>query len=345
MITAIRKELLLRKDELEKQDISSIYFGGGTPSLLEEKEIDSFLSDISKYFTVKDDAEITLEANPDDMTLAYLNSLRQTGINRLSVGIQSFFDEDLKYMNRAHSRDEGIRALEAAYKTGFDDFSLDLIYGSHTTTNKMWVENIETALSFTPNHISAYCLTIEPQTVFGNWLEKGKLNETDDLKANWQFDYLQEQLIAHDFIHYEISNFAVDGHIALHNSSYWKGDHYLGLGPGAHSYYGKLRMWNLANNALFIKSIQKGDLPIEEEFLSDADQYNEMIMTSLRTMWGLKIDRVKQQFGEKYAIYLDKQLNDSWLSDKIMSSDNTLYLTKTGKKYADRVASMFFMVE
>lgn len=345
MLSCILKEVELRKDFFDENILDSIYFGGGTPSVLEISEIKELVNIIKLYYRLKPDCEITFEVNPDDIFPAYLEGLLEQGVNRLSIGIQSFFQKDLEYMNRSHTADQNRDALENIQKAGFRDFSLDLIYGGHTTTNKMWEQNIETALSYTPNHISAYCMTIEPKTVFGSWNKIDKLEDINEEKANEQFNYLTKRLNDAGYIHYEISNFALQGHLATHNSNYWKRKPYLGLGPSAHSFLKEERTWNIANNGIYMNMLEHNKLPITEEKLSFLDQYNEYIMTGLRTIWGIDLNDLKNTFGEMLYAETLLKTKDKVIKDFITFNDQIITLSKEGKMFADTVAAHFFVID
>lgn len=343
MVECIANELELRKAYIQGQEINSIYFGGGSPSLLSHSEVERLLLKIGDLFIVSDDCEITLEANPDDMSTAYLKALYAIGVNRLSVGIQSFDDEDLLYMNRAHNATEAKEALINARNIGFLDFSIDLIYGSHTTSDAVWERNIDEALKYRPTHISTYCMTIEEGTAFGHWKHKGKMEGIDEAKANRQFALLQSRLEEEGFIHYEISNFALEDHFAIHNSNYWKGEHYLGVGPAAHSFDGVSRGWNPAHNVQYIDAIDKGEIPMVKEVLTTEDQFNEYIMTGLRTIWGIDLKHIKSKFGVRVTEHLAAVMDKDWISTKIIKTDDTIRLNTAGKNFADRIASECFI--
>jgi oxygen-independent coproporphyrinogen-3 oxidase len=342
---AICKDIDLRNNFLENRTLHSIYFGGGTPSLLNENQIKKILSTISRHFELSTHAEITYECNPDDLNIEYLNILKNNGINRLSIGVQSFFNEDLDYMNRSHNAYQSIASIESAQKIGFENITIDLIYGSPTTSDQMWQKNIQIALSHNIPHISSYCLTIEEKTVFHHWANTGKMSAIDEEKASQQFHYLIESLTNANYDHYEISNFGKPGFHALHNTNYWKGSYYLGVGPSAHSYNGRIRTWVKSNNIQYINSLSANEVPVQLEELSISDKYNEYIMTSLRTMWGVDKEKIKNDFGESYIIHFNKVLKNSWLEDKLIYEDSNVKLTQNGKLYADKIASDFFWVE
>lgn len=342
MIDAIIKEIDLRHTYLDDRMLKSIYFGGGTPSLLSGDEVRLIISKVKEYYTINSQTEITLEANPDDISSPYLDELLTNGVNRLSIGIQSFQQEDLTYMNRAHNAVEASAALRLAKQAGFNDFSIDLIYGGHTTSDQMWIDNIEKTIIHDPNHISAYCMTIEDGTAFGSWSKLGKIASLDDEKSNRQYEALQSHLANNGYLHYEISNFAKEGHLAVHNSNYWRGNHYLGIGPAAHSYNTVTRSWNVAHNAKYMQAIKDGIPPQKIEHLSIADQYNEYVMTSIRTSWGIDSDKIKETFGDVFNTHFNGQIKDSWLLDKIIIEDNSIKLTSTGKNFADDIAARLF---
>ncbi len=342
MIESLLKEIKLRQNYLIDKNLQSIYFGGGTPSLLSATEISTILEEIAKYFHFDTSTEITLEANPDDMSIKYLHTIKEAGINRLSVGVQSFDQDDLAYMNRAHNSLEATAALDAAKESGFTDFSIDLIYGAHTTTNEVWLANIEKAISYNPTHISSYCMTIEDGTAFGSWSKSGKLTPIDEEKANMQYGILQSVLKDNRYIHYEISNFAKEDHFAKHNSNYWKGKHYLGIGPAAHSFNTVSRSWNIANNAKYIASINQAILPLETELLTKNEQFNEYVMTGIRTIWGVDLEEIQRYFGIAYLEHIKKSLESTWYKGKLNINDHKITLTTQGKNFADQIASNLF---
>ena len=343
MIAAIIKEIELRKSELNNTIIETIYFGGGTPSVLSINEINKIIDAIYQNHTVVSSPEITLEANPDDLSDEKIKSLSKSPINRLSIGIQSFFEHDLKLMNRAHNANEAKKCLESATQY-FENISIDLIYGIPDSTNEHWIENINTALSFGIPHISSYALTVEPKTALESFIKKGIIKNVDDEKAQEQFYILKDILQKHDFVHYETSNFGKEGFLSKNNSAYWLGKSYLGIGPSAHSFDGNQRSWNVRNNAKYIKAIQENTLPIEREILSITDKYNEYIMTGLRTIWGVSIAKISQDFGEKYASYLAMQ-SQKYLEDELLIFENgILKTTAKGHFLSDGIASDLFML-
>ena len=345
MVLALAKELQLRKNEFqfdaEFSCIETIYFGGGTPSVLTVKEIQLLIDTVRQNYPVSQNPEITLEANPDDLSEENLTAFAAIGINRLSIGIQSFFEEDLKLMHRAHDSVQAKKCLEFATRY-FDNISLDLIYGIPGMTNERWQQNIETALSFGIPHISSYALTVEPKTALNKLIQTGKVAAPKDEVAQEHFMILVETLEANGFLHYELSNFGKKNYFSRNNSAYWLGKKYLGIGPSAHSYDGVSRSWNVANNALYLKAIQKGELPREVELLSQEDRYNEYIMTGLRTIWGVSLVRIEQEFGPDYLNYL-KQQSQKFISDGLLIiTDGILKPTLKGKFLTDGIASDLF---
>lgn len=342
MVLALAKEMQLRKIEVSEV-VETIYFGGGTPSVLTLEEINFLIHEVYSNFEVSENPEITLEANPDDLSEERIIELSKSKINRLSIGIQSFFEDDLKMMNRAHNSAEAKKSLEIATKY-FDNISIDLIYGIPGLTNEMWKQNIETALSFGVPHISSYALTVEPKTALKKLIQTGKIAEPKDDVAQEHFQILVDTLQENGFIHYELSNFGKENYFSKNNSAYWLGKKYLGIGPSAHSYDGISRSWNIANNSIYLKEIQADKLPNEIEVLSKEDRYNEYVMTGLRTIWGISLERIKEEFGTDFLNYLLKQA-EKFLSDDLLSiEENVLKTTRKGKFLADGIASDLFMI-
>ena len=343
IVLALIREIQIRKNEFQNEIIETIYFGGGTPSVLTNAEILSLIEAVYENFEVIENPEITLEANPDDLSEERIIALSETPINRLSIGVQSFFEDDLKLMNRAHNSDEAQKSLAIATKY-FDNISVDLIYGIPGLTNEMWLENIETALSFGIPHISSYALTVEPKTALHKLIQTGKIAETKDDVAQDHFEILVRTLTDNGFIHYELSNFGKPDYFSQNNSSYWLGKKYLGIGPSAHSFDGKSRSWNIANNMLYLKSILADKLPHEVEILTQQDRYNEYVMTGLRTIWGVSLERIEKEFGKDYLNYLLNQA-DKFLIDGLLSiAENVMTTTAKGKFLADGIASDLFLV-
>jgi oxygen-independent coproporphyrinogen-3 oxidase len=351
MVFALAKEIQLRKEEFKNEVVETIYFGGGTPSILAIEDLRLLIDEVYSNYNVVENPEITVEANPDDLsselsfrgTRNLFEELKAIGVNRLSIGIQSFFEEDLKMMNRAHNANEARKCLEEATKH-FDNISLDLIYGIPGMSNEKWIQNIETALSFGIPHISSYALTVEPKTALHSFIQKGIIAQPEDEVAQEHFEILVEKLEEAGFIHYELSNFGKENYFSKNNSSYWLGKKYIGIGPSAHSYDGEKRGWNVSNNTLYIKSIQEGKLPLETETLSKTDRYNEYVMTGLRTIWGISLDRIQNEFGPTYLDYLNQQ-SAKYIEDHLLFVDeNILRTTRKGKFLSDGIASDLFML-
>ena len=343
LVNALVKELELRKAEFNNITVKTIYFGGGTPSLLTNEELQFIIDSVYKNYKVSDDPEITLEANPDDLSKARIIRLSKSPINRLSIGIQSFFEDDLKLMNRAHNADEAKACLEDATQY-FDNISLDLIYGIPGTTNAQWLQNIEVALSYNVPHISSYALTVEPKTALASFIEKGIIANVDDDQAHAQFHLLKDKLEASGFIHYELSNFGKEGYFSRNNSAYWQGKSYIGIGPSAHSFNGTQRGWNVKNNTKYIKTIEANQLPIELETLTTTDRYNEYIMTGLRTIWGVSVIKVEVDFGESYKKHLLEESLSFINKDLLYIDAGQLRVTKKGHFLCDGIASELFKI-
>lgn len=343
LVDSLIKEIQLRKNELNNEQIETIYFGGGTPSLLSQQEIDSIINAVYEHYSVNGNPEITLEANPDDLTKSKITELSKSKVNRLSIGIQSFIDRDLQLMNRAHNSEEAKNSLRIATQF-FENISLDLIYGIPNSSNEDWRYNIETALSFNIPHISSYALTVEPKTALETFIKKKVISEIDEEQAQEQFYILVDALNKADFEHYELSNFGKKGFFSKNNSAYWQGKLYLGIGPSAHSYNGKQRGWNVRNNTKYIKAIQEDKLPIERETLSVTDQYNEYIMTRIRTKWGISLIEVQEKFGELFLTYLKNQ-SEKYISQQFLYVEKgVLRTTKKGLFLADGIASDLFKI-
>ena len=344
LISCLVKEIEIRKNELENQVIETIYFGGGTPSLLSQSEIDVLIEAVYEHHVVVEMPEITLEANPDDLSKTKIEELSKSKINRLSIGVQSFFEEDLQLMNRAHNADEARRCLSEA-TAYFSNISVDLIYGIPDLSDDRWRQNIKTALQFGVPHISSYALTVEPKTALANFIKKGVIKNVDDAQAERQFHILIEELQNANFVHYETSNFGKEGFFSQNNSAYWKGKSYLGIGPSAHSFDGKQRSWNINNNAKYSKAIQEQQLPIEREILSQNDIYNEYVMTGLRTIWGVSLDKIRVDFGEKHLIYLENQ-SKKYINEELLYLEGAiLKTTLKGKFLSDGIASDLFKLD
>ncbi len=343
LVAAIAKEAILRKEYLTKA-VSTIYFGGGTPSLLTAEELLSIKETLFSHFAVNTDAELTLEANPDDITPEKLAEWKNAGINRLSIGIQSFFEEDLQWMNRAHNAAQARQCIELAQQAGFTNLTIDLIYGTPGLNNERWLTNIQTAIALQVPHLSCYALTVEPDTALDKLIQKGKKENTDQTIQAEHFELLTEHLAAAGYEQYEISNFARPGFRSKHNSSYWQGKPYLGLGPSAHSFNGSTRQWNVSNNALYIQSLEQDLIPFEAEQLTAQQQLNEYIMTSLRTTEGCSIEWIAQNWSlqnvEDVLTAAKKYIDD----EKLRFTDNRLLLTQKGKFLADGIAADLFQL-
>lgn len=342
MISALRTELVLRKEEFKDEVLETIYFGGGTPSVLETSEINELINTVYSNYCVTENPEITLEANPDDLSNEKLLELAKSPINRLSIGIQSFFDEDLKLMNRAHNANEAEKCIKEAIRH-FDNISIDLIYGIPGMADERWEENIEKALSYKIPHISSYALTVEPKTALANFIKKGVVKPMDDEQAQRQFLVLHDILTSSGFDCYEVSNFGKPGYYSKNNTAYWLGKRYLGIGPSAHSYDGERRAWNIYNNPKYLKAIESGELPMETEVLSKNDKYNEYVMTGLRTIWGISMQRIGMEFGESYVTYVTQQSKQYLTQGLLVVKEDQLVVTKKGKFLVDGIASDLFI--
>lgn len=343
MLEAIMQEINLQKQFLVNEVIETIYLGGGTPSLLSADEVNKIIDTIGENFNLSPQNEITLEANPDDLSLQKIKELRNTPVNRFSVGIQSFFDEDLKWMNRAHEAKEADFSVKALQDAGFENITLDLIYGYPLLTDDKWKSNIKTVLDLQVPHISCYSMTVEPQTALASFINKGKQKAMDEAQSASQFIYLMETLATNGFKHYEISNFAKPGRLSKHNTNYWKGVKYLGIGPSAHSFDGENRQWNVANNSHYLSALTKKEIPAEKEILSSKDRLNEYIMTSLRTMWGMGLQHITDHFGSNLASRVKEDAFPFFEKEWLGMKENTIYLTQSGKLYADHIASELFI--
>jgi len=343
LIEALKMEIVLQKDWLTGENVKSIYLGGGTPSLLTTSELDEILNLLSKYYSIDPDVEITLEANPDDISRSYLNDLKITGINRLSLGIQSFSDKDLIYLNRVHNAFQVFKSLFQIKESGIENISIDLIYGIPTQNDKSWILNLETVFDFKIPHISAYALTVEPKTALDVLIKRGKYENVDDTKIVSQFHHLCNMMDQNRYLHYEISNFCKDGYFSKHNMSYWSGEKYLGLGPSAHSFDGSSRQWNVSSISEYIQSILSGKLPYQKEILTPDQKYNEYVMTSLRTMWGTDLMYIKNVLGSKYYDHSIKEAEKHIQSKYIIIRENRVLLTTDGKLLTDKISSDLFI--
>ncbi|MEN4761868.1 radical SAM family heme chaperone HemW [Chryseobacterium sp. C39-AII1] len=345
MLAAMKKEIFLRKDELQNINLQSLYFGGGTPSILSSDEINSLVDEVLKYFSFNNDIEITLEANPDDLDKNFLKGLSNSPINRLSIGTQSFFEEDLKLMNRAHTASEAEGSIKRAQDFGFENLSIDLIYGSPTSNLEIWKENLNKTIELEVPHISSYALTVEPKTALENWISKGKIISPKEEEQNKEFYYLSDFLKDNGFQHYEVSNFAKPDFYSRHNSAYWKYNEYLGIGPSAHSYNGfDVRSWNVANNQQYIKKLNSNLLAKEEELLSQEDQFNEMIMIGLRTIWGVDLQNLNNKFSEKILDHFRREIKAKFEEGILIIEKDHLKIPEKHWFMADGIASDLFMV-
>lgn len=343
MLKAIHAELQLQKRYLSGETIETVYFGGGTPSLLIGEEIESLVDHIADLFSLSSDAEITLEANPDDLHLQNIRKLRTSHVNRFSIGVQSFFQEDLRWMNRAHTATEAEGSVKRLQDSGFENITLDLIYGYPFLSDEKLKANIQKVKDLLVPHISAYSMTVEPKTALASLIRKGLQQPMNESQSAGQFLIMLDSLTGSGFEQYEISNFARDGRYSKHNSNYWKGVSYLGIGPSAHSFNGEMRKWNIANNAKYMESIHKKIIPSEEEILSEADKINEYIMTSLRTMWGMNLNEIQQKFGSDYRKKIEETIEESIDKEHIKTQEGVVTLTTEGKLLADKIASDLFV--
>ncbi|WP_129715945.1 radical SAM family heme chaperone HemW [Pedobacter sp. SYP-B3415] len=344
MVDAICLEIALKANRVQGQ-AGSIYFGGGTPSILPPAALGKLFGTIEQHFSVAAEAEITLEANPDDLDAATIKMLRTLPVNRFSIGVQSFFDEDLRWMNRAHHAAEATDSIKRSQDAGFENLSIDLIYGYPLLSDEKWQRNLKTAIDLQVPHLSSYSLTVEPRTALWAAIEKRKEPAPTDTQSARQFAALMTTLGQAGFEHYEISNFARPGAYAVHNTNYWRGIPYLGIGPSAHGFDGYIRYMNVANNALYMRDLVGGKLPEQQEMLTQNDRYNEYVMTSLRTMWGLDLDKVDTDFGYLYKSHLERALKDFAGKGWLIEDNRRLKLTTDGKMFADHIASELFKVD
>ena len=342
-IKSLLKEIGLQKNYFQDKEINTIYFGGGTPSMLSVDEIQLILNKINQSFSIEKDAEITIEANPDDLTIEKIIELRNTPINRISVGIQSFNDEDLKYINRKHNSEQAKNSIFRLKDFGFENISIDLIYGIPTLTEKKWEQNLDNFFKMEIPHLSAYSLTIEKKTILDNLIRKGKTKNISESQSIEHFKCLLDRMEENNFVHYEISNFSLHGRHSKHNSIYWTGGKYLGLGPSAHSFNGNSRQWNVANLSKFIQSLNNNIIPAEIEILNTDQKYNEYIMTSLRTILGCNKNFIKEQFGEKYLYHFIKSTKKHLKDKTLILKDDKYVLSQSGKLFTDGIASDLFI--
>ena len=345
MIEALKKEISLRKNELESSNLKSLYFGGGTPSILKVDELQSIIDEVLKHFSFDPNIEITLEANPDDLDKNFLQNLVKTPVNRLSIGTQSFFDEDLKLMNRAHNSGEAESSIKRAQDFGLTNISIDLIYGSPTSNLEIWKKNLDKTIELQVPHISSYALTVEPKTALNTWISQGKIAAPKEAEQHEEFFYMTDFLKDNGFDHYEISNFGKPGFHSQHNSAYWKSQEYLGIGPSAHSYNGRNeRSWNIPNNQLYINSLNQSKLAKETEILTEKEQFNEMLMIGLRTIWGVDLTSFKEKFSTELLEKFQSEIKNK-LEDGILQIENNhLKIPEKHWFLADGIAADLFLI-
>jgi oxygen-independent coproporphyrinogen III oxidase len=345
LVAAICSEASLQKNYLEEEEIETLYFGGGTPSLLTAQQLGSIFEVLHQNFSIHPQAEVTLEANPDDLSHAKLSELKSLGVNRLSIGVQSFDTAILTYLNRAHNAVDSLTCYEKARSVGFDNISMDLIYAIPGLRDQMWIDTIDQMINLNPEHISSYSLTIEKKTAFGNWLDKGQLKVVHDDTSARQLEMLVDRLESASYLNYEVSNFGKAGYESRHNSSYWKQKKYLGLGPSAHSYNGAERQYNISNNHLYLKAVSGRQIPAEKELLTRADHINEFLLTTLRTSWGCDTSYLKKKFD--YDLITDQQhyLQTLFNNKLALQVNDVIQLTKKGRLLADKIASDLFLTE
>ncbi len=343
-VEALLKEIKLRKNYLGKEIINTVYFGGGTPSMLNIDELNKIIKQLDDVFYLSDEIETTLEANPDDLNTEKIHNLKKhTSINRLSIGVQSFFDDDLLYLNRVHNSKQATDSIENAIKAGFDNITVDLIYGIPGLTEKKWRENLRTFFDLNINHLSSYSLTVEPKTALNTLINKRKLENIVEEESIRHFYILQEETDKHAFTHYEISNFAREGYYSKHNSIYWLGGHYAGFGPSAHSFNGRTRQWNVSNMKRYVESETAENIIKEKETLTIRQQYNEYVMTSLRTSWGCDTLHIKNVFGDSFVKLFEKEAAKHIFNNKLLKNASVYKLSKQAKLFADGIASDFFV--
>jgi oxygen-independent coproporphyrinogen-3 oxidase len=346
LLDALRKEIVLQREFFGpgRATLDTVYFGGGSPSILTGDEIKALMLEIEIHFSFADDVEITLEANPDDLDSEKLKALKEAGINRLSIGIQSFEDADLMWMNRVHSASQAVGSVKRAQQAGFSNITIDLIYGTPMLTDEKWKNNLKIAFDLNVQHLSCYALTVEPRTALAHRIEEKKEKNIDDKKQAVHFEMLMDLAEQNGFEQYEISNFAKDNKYSRHNSSYWRGEKYLGIGPSAHSFNGIERQWNVKNNMQYIQSLAEGKIPFEKETLTPENKFNEYVMTSLRTMWGCNLETIRRNFGDEIAAGFFKQAIQYVNDGMMLQQKQNFILTKKGKLFADRMAAELFVL-
>ena len=343
-VQAIIQEIELRKDVFANEFISSVYFGGGTPSLLSKQDLDSIFEKLYKSFKIDADAEITLEANPDDLTFEKIQQLKDSPVNRLSIGVQSFRDEDLKYMNRAHNAIEALNSIKMAQDEGFQNITIDLIYGTPGMSNEDWKYNLRKSFALNLPHISSYALTVEEKTPLYYQILKKNIGPIDEQQSADQFKILMDEMLINGYEQYEISNFCKGNLYGKHNSSYWKKDYYLGLGPSAHSYFGNSRLWNISNNIKYIKALFQSQLPLVKESLNTQEMYNEYVMTSLRTKWGCNLIEIEKDYSMSFSHYFKAQIKSYEINGYVFENKGIYTLSEKGKLIADRITSDLFFI-
>jgi oxygen-independent coproporphyrinogen-3 oxidase len=343
MVAAMQQEIVLQQHYLQQQPVETVYFGGGTPSLLQPAQLEALLQTIQTHFTLVPGAEITLEANPDDIDAGKAASWLQAGINRLSIGIQSFTEADLRWMNRAHNAGQALQSIRCVQAAGFSNLTIDLIYGTPTLSDADWAHNVQQALELGIPHLSCYALTVEPETALQKMIALHKKEAVDPDKQGRHFEMLMRWMEEAGLEHYEISNFARPGYRSRHNSSYWSGSHYLGIGPSAHSYNGYSRQWNIANNALYLQQVQQGIVPAETEQLTAEQQQHEYVMTSLRTLEGLSLEMLEHRWGKKARAMTEQAAQKYLTRGQMVLQQERLVLTREGKLFADGIAADLFV--
>lgn len=343
MVRSILAEIDLRKEQWSHLEMETLYFGGGTPSVLPLEDLETIISHVDARFKWRAAREVTLEANPDDCTIENLKGWKSLGINRLSIGVQSFSEHDLQWMNRSHNSIQAHQAIEQAANAGFEHLNLDLIYGIPQASDEVWKANVQKAFALPVDHISAYSLTVEENTALHHFVKNKKTPPVDDEKAVMEFEFLQHEIARNGWEHYEISNYCKPGQYAVHNTNYWKQQPYLGIGPSAHSFDGKTRRWNLANNPNYIKKVSAGEVFWEEELLSQTDRVNEAIMLGLRTKWGLDPGKLQKQYGVDLLSVRKEEIEHYKELGLLVKENTTLILSDTGKSYADHIASDLFL--
>jgi oxygen-independent coproporphyrinogen-3 oxidase len=344
LIRALKTELILQKAYLNDEPIDTIYFGGGTPSVLEAEELEEMMNVVYREFNIGSRPEITIEANPDDLSVTKTKDLKNMGFNRISIGIQSFDDQTLRFLHRVHNANDGIQAIQNADTAGFDNINLDLIFAITENHKPILIKDIVKILQVKPQHISTYSLTIEPKTVFGNWNKKGEISEVSDDESAIELEYIIDSLCDNGYEHYEVSNFAKPGFISLHNSNYWKQVPYLGIGPSAHSFNGFTRQFNINNNSNYIKSLESKKIPAKIDYLSDTDRINEQILTGLRTKWGVDLFLIKRKYGIDIETYNKNYIQNLVFLDLATFNNGKLQLTKKGMLIADKICSDLFFI-